>query len=168
MLALALSLFSPAHAGKLADGFRGLAFGPASVLDQPPQPQGCVMGEATTVSATGARWSCAVEINGVTVDATYIIEAGVFYGVQITPPRNFAAAVAVYDALTAAYGVCVKRDKYATGNMPDCTWSDGEARAVWEYNPYSDKSAVSLFDRAVYNTVEAARKSAAEAAASGL
>lgn len=164
MLTLALSLSSPAHAGKLADGFRGLAFGPASVLDQPPQPQGCIAGETTT------RWLCVVEINGVATEVAYIAAEGWFYSVQIQPPRNYMAAAAVFAALTAAYGPCAK-DQYASGVLPKCSWtdgSDGQARALWDYNRFSEESTVTIFHRDVYGNVEAIRKQRAAQAAEGL
>lgn len=166
MLAIVIALFSSAHAGKLAEGFRGIPFGPDAVLNNPPQPQGCVPGEAAA-AGSGSRWICVVEINGVAVQAAYIVEAGWFYGVQITPPADFSAAQAVRDALGAAYGACV-RGQYTTGPLPDCTWGDGTARAAWSYNQFSDASSVSIFDFAVFAKVEAARKTKAAAAASGL
>ena len=162
-----LLLVAAAYAGKLADGFRGLPFGPSDVLESPPQPQGCVMGEARTVLERGVRWSCAVEINGVAVQAAYIIEAGWFYGVQITPPDDFSAAHAVREALTAAYGTCVK-DQYATGPLPDCRWNDADTTATWSYNQFNDQSAISIFNKSVFAKVDAARKAKAASAASGL
>lgn len=167
MLAIVIVLFSSAHAGKLAEGFRGLKFGPASVLDKPPQPQGCVRGDAGSPQGKGTAWDCVVEINGVAVEAGYIVESGWFYGVQITVPDNFLAARAVREALGAAYGTCVTKE-YASGVLPDCTWTEGTSKAVWSYNQFSDASSVSIFDFATFANVEAARKAAAAAAAAGL
>lgn len=163
-----LLLVAAAYAGKLADGFRGLPFGPSDVLESPPQPQGCVMGEARTVLEKGVRWSCVAEINGVAARVSYIIESGWYYGVQITPPEDFAAARAVHEALTAAYGPCAKNEQYATGPLPDCRWNDSDTTAAWTYNQFNDQSAVSIFNKSVFAKVDAARKTKAAAAASGL
>lgn len=162
-----LFLMAAAYAGKLADGFRGLPFGPSAVLESPPQPQGCVLGEARTVLDKGVRWSCVVEINGVAARVAYIIEGGWYYGVQITPPEDFTAARAVHEALTAAYGACVK-GQYATGPLPDCRWNDLDTTAAWTYNEFSDQSSVSIFNKSVFAKVDAARKAKAAAAASEL
>lgn len=162
-----LLLSSLASAGKLADGFRGLAYGPASVVENAPLPQGCVTG-GTPLDGEGERWVCAVEINGIAVSASYMVDGGYFTGVYISVPSNFAAAAAVYEALSAAYGTC--RPKYAADRspFPECTWTDGTARAVWSYNQYSHKTTVTIFDMDVYAKVEAIRSERARQAASGL
>lgn len=156
-----------AQAGKLAEGFRGIPFGPATVLENPPQPSGCRQGDAVSTQAKGVRWVCPVEINGVGVEANYAVEEGYYYGVQITPPANFAAARDVLAALTAAYGTC-EQSQVASGPLPDCRWVDGSAVAAWTYNRFTERSSISIFDRAVFSEVDAARKAKANAAAQGL
>ena len=156
-----------AQAGKLAEGFRGLPFGPAAILENPPQPSGCTQGDAISAQSSGMKWVCVVEINGVAVEVNYAVEEGYFYGVQITPPANFPAARDVFAALTAAYGPC-EQSEAASGPLPDCRWVDGSSVATWTYNRFTDKSAVSIFSRAVFSEVDAARKAKANAAAQGL
>lgn len=156
-----------AYAGKLADGFRALPWGDASVIENPPTPQGCIPG-GTPPDGTGPRWVCQVEINGVAVSVSYMLESGYFTGVHITVPPNFPAADAVHQALIAAYGTCVPRYQGDRSPLPECTWSDGTARAVWKYNEFNQATSVMIFDLGVYAKAEAVQKAKAEQAASGL
>lgn len=160
-------ILNPALAGKLAEGFRGLGYGPAEILKDPPSPQGCSPGDAP-LEGEGSRWDCRVEINGVVVLVSYMVDSGYFYGVHLTPPANFSAAAAVYEALTAAYGTCTKKFEYDTEPLADCTWKDNAARAVWSYNQFSGTSSVAIFDMTVSGQVSRVRAERAARAAGGL
>lgn len=157
-----LTLIS-AHAGKLADGFRGVPFGPAAVLTGAPG-QRCA-----TTSDPEVRWECVYTLGEVEVKATYIVYDDLFYGVSVTPvTQTFGNALALRNVLEAAYGMCVPKVKGDTSVLPDCTWRDGTAVALWEYNRYSDRSSLVLFDMVVHQQVEARQAAKAAEAARGL
>lgn len=70
MIPILLFLAASATAGPLADGFRGLAFGPASALAVAPL-ESCVADPRP-----GVRWACDAEINGAPVLVCYHVDRG--------------------------------------------------------------------------------------------
>jgi len=68
---------TPALAGKLADGFRGIPYGPSSVIAESPLP-GCV-----SDAAVGVQWQCDTTIGDAQVKVRYMADEGLFYGIFV-------------------------------------------------------------------------------------
>lgn len=145
-------------AGKLADGFRGVPYGPAEVLTISPG-EGCQENPSQ-----GTRWTCPVKLGDASVTAHYLAEEGLFYSVFLESTDGHA----LHDVLSAAYGTCRPLHDYDTAALADCAWSDGNAVAIWEYNQFSGKAQVLLFDRVLQAQVKAAAGRRAAEAAKGL
>ena len=162
MLLVALTL--SAYAGKLADGFRGVPFGPDSILASAPMPEGCT--EVVGSGEKGIRWECATTINDASVNVYYFVEAGWFYSVRIDPAKQFTQASLVREAMLSAWGPCMA--KYPSDPMMECTWIDGKSKALWEYNRFNQESSVTMMDVATFDRVKAARLQRAKASSSDL
>lgn len=147
--------------GKLADGFRGVPYGPAGVLDTPPA-EGC-----KSNPGPGSRWECPIKLGDASVSAYYMADQGLFYG-MVLETVGYANASALHEVLVVAYGPCTKKHDFDTDLLADCTWNDGSVSAAWEYNPYSYKVQVLLFDRTLYETIRAVGTQRAAEAAKGL
>jgi hypothetical protein len=160
-LSMMLLLSSPSLAGKLADGFRGIPYGPASVLDTAP-------GESCTAGTQeGARWVCQVQVGEVAVEVAYMVKENLFYGVHTTA-TGYMSCSAYFDVLSAAYGPGTPANTYDKSALADHKWSDGEVIGSWEYNKYSDKGVFLAFHRAVVAQIDRIETERAKAAASGL
>lgn len=146
MLALVL-------AGKLADdnGFRGLKFGPDTVLAMPPM-EGCLGDLAPT-----ARWACPTTIGGQPVKVYYMAEHGWFSGVLISG-EGYASCYAIKDVLTEAWGTPRQDNQY----IEDYRWTDGRVLANFEFEEGPDTCTIIVTNRDVGKKVEAAEKDAAK------
>lgn len=140
--ALLASAASVAQAGKLADGFRGLQFGPSTVLDQQPLP------ECAAQPEPGVRWQCHTTIATVPVRVSYMQDEQLFHSVliQADGAQNLAQLQA---ALTAAWGA-----GQDGGHRFDRLWVDGSRVASLSHNSYSYSIIVLVQDRAVVRQVE--------------
>ena len=139
-----LILTLAAHAGKLAEGFRGVPFGDEATIETAPLGT-CIAGDEA-----GVKWVCPTEVGGVAVLAAYMVGEELFYGVVLTPiEQSFTAAAGLRDVCTAAYGAGRKKNEYDSSSLPDWRWVDGSVYAVFSYNQYSNVSSVLIFDTKV-------------------
>lgn len=84
-----------AEAGKLAEGFRGAAYGPESAVTESPLPE-CVRDVEDRV-----RWQCDTTIGEAAVQVSYLVDEGMFYGVYMKA-KGYANAEAEATAEDAA------------------------------------------------------------------
>lgn len=142
-----LGLLAPtiAAAGKLAEGFRGVPFGPAAILDEPPLPACAADPEP------GVRWQCSTTIANVPVQVNYMVDEGLYHAIlmQSKGAQNLAQLEA---ALIAAWG-----KGQDGGYRMDRFWQDGTTMASISHNSYSYAITVLLQDRAVTTQVEASK-----------
>lgn len=151
-LLLALALSMPADAGKLAEGFRDIPYGPAAALDNPPDPA------CTSSTEEDVLWKCPAEIGGVPVTVGYMVAHGLFYGVGIAFQHGSAEAVAFRAVLEAAYGPGAPQNRYATGSMDDWSWRDEQVVGSFDYNQFNHSVVFVAFDLTLYQQVQAAQK----------
>ena len=150
-LLIALAGGGAAHAGKLAEGFRGLPFGDQAALDEEPMP-GC-----TAYPETGFRWVCNTTIGEVPVVVSYAVLEGLFIGVTIRA-EGYTHASTLLATLKQAYGPGSRRHDWDTDALADRNWQDGTVAATWEYNEFSKTATVSIFDLAAYAEAEKREK----------
>lgn len=146
-LILLLAFSTQAHAGKLADGFRGLPFGDVSMLSVAPLP-GCQPDPEPNV-----RWLCDTEVGGVPVTVTYIVQEGIFYGVGIfvTGTTNARALRLVF---TQAYGTGRKIHDYDTSDLADWLWTDSTVVAGWQFNQFTEEGLLVMYDKPLSEEVK--------------
>lgn len=157
MINFIIAITLSAHAGKLAEGFRGLSFGPADVLSEAPM-DGCLAN-----TEVGVRWSCPTTIGGVPVTANYMVQTDVFVSVLINV-EGYANATKYRAVLEAAYGPGRPQKPYAKGGMDDWAWQDGSVYATFSYNRFTDRVTSIIFDMTKADEAKArAAKAAAEA-----
>lgn len=70
-LILSLLATPAAHAGKLADGYRGIPFGGAEAVKEKPLPS-CIRGEDPV------RWTCDTTLGGMPVNVGFMVESGIY------------------------------------------------------------------------------------------
>jgi hypothetical protein len=143
-------------AGKLADGYRGLAWGAHETLAQPD-------GQCQADPEPGAAWACQQTIGDVPVTAGYGYDHGVLYSVLIMA-EGYTACSTLMDTLTAAWGRSIPQKSYAKGRMDDRIWVDKRTSAVWKWNRYSDKCQVVALHLPSYDAVKAAQATKAKEA----
>jgi hypothetical protein len=136
---------SPAHAGKLAAGFRGVPFGPATVLDAQPLP------DCAAEPENGVRWQCNTTIAGAAVQVNYMVDEGLFFAV-LMQAQGAQTLAQLEAALVAAWG-----QGQDGGYRMDRFWQDGNTVASISHNSYSYSITVLLQDRAVSKQVEASK-----------
>jgi hypothetical protein len=158
---LLMMMLSNAMAGKLAEGFRGLPYGPASVLDTAPGESCANTGEA------GVRWVCLMRLGEASVEVSYMVQEGLFCGILIRS-AGYSNATAFFDVLLAGYGVGTPANTYDESRMADRRWQDGDVIGSWEYNKYSDKAQFISFNRSLMAQIKAIETERAKAAAGGL
>lgn len=158
---LSMLLLSTALAGKLAEGFRGLPYGPAAVLDVAP-------GESCAANTeSGVRWNCQVRLGEANVEVAYMVQEGLFFGIVIHA-TGYVNAAAFFDVLVAGYGAGTPANTYDDTKLADRRWQDGSVIGSWSYNKYSDKAQFIAFEQTLMTTIKTAEKERAKAAASGL
>ncbi len=150
---LILAISTAAHAGKLAEGYRSMAWGPHAELPKPP-------GNCVQNAYPGITWACAHTIGVVNANVFYMYKYGLLYAVSINA-EGHAQCTALNDALTAAWGEYVfTNHKDDPGYSYDALidehlWSDGTAVAFWQYKKYVHTCAVSLISQPHYKIVSA-------------
>jgi len=155
LIAFALSLILPAQAGKLADGFRGLPFGDASVVADKP------LDDCQPGGLDGLLWVCTSTIGSTPVSVSYMGSDGLFSGVYITAEgsQHRAPLLAV---LQGAWG-----DGLDGGHRIDRLWRDGSVLATYKHNKYSGQTTVVLFDQKVSEKQKKMAAARAQEAAQG-
>jgi hypothetical protein len=161
-----LLLLSTATAGKLSDGWHGLPYGPASVLETAPTSV-CTRTPEATVA-----WICDETIGGAPVKVHYMADEGWFTGVMIKA-ESYASCSVLFDVLTAAWKVpFTPKSEYDKGLLPDGFWNlmayKRETAAAWHYNTYSDTCSASTMNTGLSALIEAAKAKRAAAAAESL
>jgi hypothetical protein len=155
-------LLSVAHAGKLANGWRGHLYGDATWLASPPS-EGC-----TPTPEVGVRWLCPESVGGAKVEVNYMLATeigGAFTGIVLRC-EGYLVCAAVLDTLMAAWGKPFRTEEY--GTLPDRTWADGSVLAGWEYNQFSDIGTATTFDKVLYERIKVVEASKAQDAAGEL
>lgn len=147
-----LVLAGQAHAGKLADGFRGHPFGDAAFLEEPPDDN-CMSNPET-----GVRWTCQTSIGDVPVSVSYMVLEGLYIGVLITT-EGYTHASNLLTTLQQAYGPGRKKHDWDTDSMGDRLWMDGNVFGVWEWNKYSGEGKITLMANDVYLRSQELQKS---------
>lgn len=150
-----------ALAGKLAEGYRGIPFGPQAVLDNPPS-EACAY-----LPHPGVKWDCNQTIGGVNVTTSYSVEEGIFYGVGINV-STYSDSSTVMDVLKAAYGPGMKLKQYQTGVLPEWMWKDGDVIATFSYNQITSTALIVIFNRAKLAEVDEKKASKAASSAGDL
>lgn len=123
-------LLSPASAGKLAEGFRGVPFGDATPLAAPPLP-GCVKNPEA-----GVLWRCASQLGEFPVTVYYMVGLNTFMGISIHG-SGYSVCEGIRDTLKAGWGVGAPADKYDTGPLPEWRWHDDFVLGSFDYNRFS-------------------------------
>lgn len=151
-----------AHAGKLAEGWRGLPYGAnPAVLRGPPQVEGCLPGEGD------ARWICEETINGMRFPVAYMVREELFVGVFVRCATYLECRV-LFDTLSAAWGELDVAAAGARRVLADGYWFEGRVGAMWSYNPYTSTGTVATSDLDVTARAEAVARARAKAAAEAL
>lgn len=159
MLSL-LMVVQDAEAGKLADGWRGRAWGDAKSLVSAPDSS-CVSN-----AETGVAWRCQETVAAVPVSVSYVVEENMYTGVVIGC-SGFTACRTLLDTLNAAWGT-YRTAQYASGALPDGTWRDGDVFASWKYNEFNGEGQVVAMHIGFYKAMKAEQERKARAAAGGL
>jgi len=160
-----LAMFiATADAGKLSEGFRGLPFGPDSIISEPPLT-GCTK---NVQSPDDWSWICKSQINGVPVIVMYAASHGYFYAVtalasDMTGSGGLLNARRLREGAISAWGAGVQRHENDPKTFPDWFWLDGAVGALFMYNPIRDQSTLTLTDTAVKKQRDAAAARAARA-----
>lgn len=121
LLAAGLLAATTAHAGALADGFRGIPYGDIAVLNKPPMPD-CIHPEART----GVRWACPTSIGDVPVGVHYMGGHGIYYGVLVKA-QGYTAHLGLRAALRGAWGEPID------GPPGVLIWMDGPVMGSLQY-----------------------------------
>ena len=147
-----LAMPVPALAGKLADGFRGVPFGPDSVIAAAPLP------ECHTSTEEGVKWACNTTIGDHSVQVAYMADEGLFYAVMLLG-EGYAVAEGLMRIFRSAYGPGSLTKSYNTESEPlaDRIWRDGPVWASWEYNQFSDGSHLIIVHDKYHNQMKAAK-----------
>ncbi len=157
---IVLMLASLAHGGKLADGYRGLAWGPHDTLAQPE-------GQCQADPEPGVSWACQQTIGDVPVTVGYGYGEGLLYSVLIMA-EGYAACDTLMDTFTAAWGRSIPQKEYAKKKLDDRIWTDGRTSAVWSWNRFSERCQVVALHLPSYDVVQAAQVSKAKEAINDL
>jgi hypothetical protein len=154
-----LMLASLAHGGKLADGYRGLAWG---IYEQVPKPPGsCIADPDAMEGIRGVPWYCDQTIGSVPVGVYYMWEHQRLYSVMIKT-KGFVQCDTLMDTLIAAWGrPSPSASSTGTDKLDGKMWLDTEVGAVWSYNEWMHECNVVLLHRKLYAEVEKARAAAA-------
>lgn len=156
-----LAITLPAHAGKLADGFRGIPYG-EQPAPAPLQDAACV-----TDPEPGVPWLCSTTIGTVPVKVGPTYDAGRVYGFFLHA-KGASNCDVLMDTLTAAYGPSTPARDFMRGKLDDRIWYDGNARAAWDYNQFSHVCTVAMFDATEFEAVKAAQAAKAATATGDL
>lgn len=155
-----MMLASLAHGGKLAEGYRGLAWGAHETLEQPSE-------QCQADPEPGAAWLCKQTIGEVPVSVGYGYDHGILYSVLIMA-EGHTACDTLMDTLTSAWGRSTPQRTYATGKLDDRIWVDKRTSGVWKWNRYAGKCQVVMLHLPSYDEVKAANAKQAEAGVNDL
>lgn len=161
MLFLLAMLVLPADAGKLSEGFRGVPYGSDAVLSDSPL-DGC-----TKVGADSVLWSCPTKIGGADVKVSYMADEGIFFGMFIEV-SGYTNCSEVMTVLQQAYGKGIKENEWDKSALADRIWRDGKVVASFEYNKYTDKAKVAMFDSSLMDDVKKIKADRAKGAVDDL
>jgi hypothetical protein len=150
---IVLMMMATAYGGKLAEGYRGLAWGAHETVEQPD-------GECMKEAQEGTAWICQQTIGDVPVTVGYGYEHKTLYSVLIMA-EGYTACDTLMDTFTAAWGRSIPQKEYAKGKLDDRIWMDGRTSAVWSWNRYSEKCQVVALHLPSYDAVKAAQASKA-------
>lgn len=148
-----------AHAGKLADGWRGRPFGPASLLAEPPVPG------RVSAPEPGVRWRCQEMVGAAPVTVAYMVDEDIFSSVMVAC-AGFADCQTLVDAVGAAWGKPFSIESY--DSLPERFWQDGPVVGVWRYNQFSGSGVAMASDQTLYAEVKRRKAVRARSAADDL
>ncbi len=155
LIALTLSLILPAQAGKMAEGFRGVPFGDASVVATEPLDD-CLAGDVE-----GVLWLCTSTIGSSPVAVAYMGGDKLFTGVYITA-QGYEHRAPLLAAMQGAWGAGVEG-----GPRIDRLWRDGTVVGSFKHNRYSGETAVAIYDTVVSKEQKARAAARARKAVAG-
>lgn len=162
IILLAITL---AVAGKLEDGWRGIPYGPASVLDTAPTDS-CRKADDHSV-----LWACQEQVADVPVTVYYMGSEGWYHGVTLRAV-GFSECATLFTTLTAAWDAPWTEKEYASGPLPDGWWnlmaSNKRTSAAWTYNRYSDTCSAFTMNRGISAKIDAKKAERAASAAESL
>lgn len=140
-------------AGKLAtdNGFRGVQFGPDTVLASPPM-EGCQPGLVGRI-----RWTCDTTIGDQPVTVSYMAEHGYFSSVFIEG-EGYTSCHKLKDVLTAAWGLPYQDNPYIESYL----WHDKKIIAGLDINSIDYSCTVTIFSVKVNKLVKQADAVAAQ------
>lgn len=139
-------LMSSAQAGKLADGYRGMAWGAYQDI---PHPGGqCAENTEPTV-----RWQCDQTIGEIPVKVSYGYKQGLFYAVIIRT-AGYTNCDTLMDTLTIAWGPSRPNKTYAAKKLDDRAWVDGPVYAGWEHNQFNDQCQIAIINTVYMDAIK--------------
>lgn len=159
-------LITLALAGKLEDGWRGIPYGPAAVLDTAPTS------DCTKDTEPGVLWVCRETVADVPVTVSYMADEGIYTGVMINA-KGYSACKVLFDTLTVAWPMpFTQESEYDRSTIPDGFWNLSRYKvttaAAWSYNQFSGECHASTLNARLTEVVAAKKKAAAAAAAEAL
>ena len=140
-------------------GWRGVPFGPDSVLATPPGTS-CV-----AAPERGVYWRCVEPIGEYSYSVSYMGEEDLFTGVYVQC-TGYLACTHLYTVLTAAWAPTLFTPKYK--GATDGNWFRANNVGSYSYNQYSQTGSAIISDLTVYSQIEAVKKARASQAAGGL
>jgi hypothetical protein len=159
-LSLALSV-SPAEAGKLANGYRGQAWGEVA-LDSL-----ATVGECSSSVESQVGRICRQDFASAEAEVAYMYDLGVFFGIYLVA-NGYSNCSTIFEVLSAGYGR--GRPKVASLDSweDDRFWFDGPVGASWSYNRFSKQCTLTVSHTTLYERISAPSEAAAKSAAEGL
>lgn len=161
MLAIMIGLALTAHAGKLADGFRGIPYGDVAALSVAPS-ENCSHRPEPLV-----EWYCQDKIGQAEVQIAYVVDRGLFFGVHITA-KGWRNADALLEVAKAAWGDGRPEHDWDDSWRADRLWSDGNVGAKFEYNQFSEASTMITVHMALKREIDGMAKAEAAKAVNDL
>lgn len=157
MLTTILALTLTAHAGKLADGVRGVAWGAQ------PTPAALAGTTCATKPEPGIPWTCTTTVGATPVRVSPGYRHGHVYAMLISA-KGDGECRALMDTLVAAYGPSRPISDYLDGPLDDRAWFDGDVIGTWGYNQFSRECqfvAVHMPSQDVINAADAKKAAGA-------
>jgi len=161
LTATILILSLTAHAGKLAEGVKGIVYGPQPA---PAQLEGAT---CAVQHVPGIPWVCQSTVGAVPVLVSPGYEHGRVYAVLVSATGDTECRT-LMDTLTAAYGSSRPISEYADGPLDDRGWFDGDVIATWSYNRFSKRCDFVAIDMPTKAAVDAAAAQVAAGAVGDL
>jgi hypothetical protein len=152
-----------ASAGKLAEGFLGVPYGDATVLEAGPPIESCKPG-----LADGIRWFCDHTIGTARVKVAFMVSEGLYTSTMISGD-SLDECQEVAATFKAAYGEGTPKYDFERNNaLAERTWFDGAGVANFIYYKYSHKCDALISNLDIHKLEESRRAERAKAATSGL